>query len=75
MEACMIKGVIFRNMFSILGQCHVGRNYALQYKVLYKYSTCIYLWITFVYTFFITFGISRGKKYMSFETDRYLIIM
>lgn len=33
MDASMIKGVIFRNTFSILGQCHVGRNYALQHKV------------------------------------------
>lgn len=46
MDASMIKGVNFRNMFSILGQRHGGRNYALQYK----YCTSIPL------------GISRGKK-------------
>lgn len=42
MDASMIKGVIFRNMFLILGQCHVGRNYALQYKVLYQLFTWEY---------------------------------
>lgn len=51
----------FRNMFSILGQCQCGGEIMLHSI---KYYTSIPL------------EISRGKKTnVSFETDRYLIIM
>lgn len=36
MDASMMKGVIFRNMFRILGQCHVGRNLLCSVKYLYQ---------------------------------------
>lgn len=59
MDASMMKGVIFRNMFHILGQCHVGRNCALQYKVLYLV---------------IPLGLSRGKKH-GFRAHKHQIVM